>query len=149
MSYVKDLEGKNKNRTKWSIKQTKKTHNPVKTLWNKERTSKSAIEYVLCWATLLGMGVALRVVCILSEIPLEKTDCVQPPGYQIRIISGLGMKLASTTLRIEILSGTEPCGPWACCHGLWVFTHVGQALFRGSYFLLVLHPFLILHTFHL
>lgn len=148
MSYVKDLEGKNKNRTKWSIKHTKNPQSSQNFM--KERKNlQNAIEYVLCWATLLGMGVALRVVCILSEAPLKKTDCIQAPGYQVCIISGLGMELASSTLSIEILSVTEPCGPWACCHGLWVFTHVGQALFRRTSFLLVLHPLLILYTFHL
>lgn len=56
-----------------------------------KKISKSTTESVLCWLPLLGLRPALSVVCIPSEIQLEKTNSSLVSGWQLQRASGLGV----------------------------------------------------------
>lgn len=60
----------------------------------RQKVSKNSIEFDLHWLSILvHMRPALHVVCIPSEIPLEKTNFSSVSNQQLRIVSELGIRV--------------------------------------------------------
>lgn len=67
----------------------KKIH---KALCKTNKVLQNTIKFILCWSSIAQQwSLPLSVVCIPSEIPLEKTDLSFRNGYQLKIIPGLRM----------------------------------------------------------
>lgn len=113
----------------------------------RQRTSKDALEFILCWHLRWVRGLRWRVILILSETKLEKTNFFPSlSGYGSEIAAGLGA-WGLCPLPLLMLGPVWNRAVQALCvrpQSLCIRGRIGPVVFRRPRFPGALHPLCLL-----